>query len=80
VRLVYSRNADNQSVTYTLKIDDADMCAVNLTAFDHMMLRECEGSESIADKMLALETLCRRVEESSKAPSSSPMQMEGSNG
>lgn len=46
-----------------LKIDQLEIMCAKLTDFDRALFRECEESKSIADKLLALETMARRIEE-----------------
>ncbi|HUU88395.1 MAG TPA: hypothetical protein VMX17_11680 [Candidatus Glassbacteria bacterium] len=54
---------------YLITIDDIDMMDVNFTDFDRSILKDCEKSNSIADKILALELIARRIEESQKKDS-----------
>lgn len=46
-----------------LEIDATDVLEAALDPTDRALLRECEHSSSISDKLLALETIARRVEE-----------------
>lgn len=49
---------------FHLKIYPLDMMKVQLDSFDRLLLKDCGASESCADKLLALETLVRRIERS----------------
>lgn len=57
------RDTDADVIEYKLTITGGDMAAVELLGFDKLLLRECETSGKISDKLLALETLARRIEE-----------------
>jgi len=46
-----------------LKLDCFEIRCAKLTDFDRALFRECEESSSVADKLLALETMARRIEE-----------------
>jgi len=50
----------------SLVIEGFELRSVRFTDFDRALFRECEDSESIADKLLALETVARRIEEQQK--------------
>lgn len=48
----------------TLRITRADQQAVRLDDFDQLLLSECsKDNASIADRILGLEALCRRIQE-----------------
>lgn len=59
-----SEHADTKTRTFTLTIEEVDVMSVHLFDFDRAVMTECEASGSIADKLLGLELLARRVEES----------------
>ena len=42
------------------------MTMARLDGFDRRLLEECEDSDSVADKLLALELIARRIEEGKK--------------
>lgn len=46
-----------------LEIDGYEYMAAGLDHFDRLLIRECEGSDKTSDKLLALETIVRRIEE-----------------
>lgn len=50
--------------TFILKIDKQEVIKANLQGIDFALLRECGESIKISDKLLGLETLVRRIEES----------------
>lgn len=49
---------------YVLDLDDSELMPLNLDKFDRMLIRECGASNSIADKLLALECIVRKIEQS----------------
>lgn len=51
---------------YTLTFDEDELERIRLTPMDRALLRECEESDSIADMLLGLETIARRIEEYDK--------------
>lgn len=58
------RDLNHQRVTYTLQVDAIALSEVRLDEVERRMLRECDGPDStIADKLLALEMLMRRMQE-----------------
>lgn len=49
---------------YTLVIDDTDWCLAHFDGFDLAVLRDCEKDDAtIADKLLGLELVARRIQE-----------------
>ena len=64
MRMSTYRHADERSKTWMVTITDSEYAKAIFTEADYQVLRECEGSDSIADKLLALELIVRRVEES----------------
>jgi len=56
-------NLERGSRIYNLEITDDDLRLVNLLKVDELLIEECEKSEKISDKLLALETIARRIEE-----------------
>jgi len=46
-----------------LRIDAMDLSCPLLDSWDMKLIKECEESTSLADKLLALETIIRRNEE-----------------
>lgn len=58
------RNVYDDKIIVRLEIDGHDYAhAANLTHFDHLLIAECERSDKASDKLLALETIVRRIEE-----------------
>ena len=53
--------------TITIKLTKADMVSANLTKFDHALFDDIQNGDPsntpIADQLLGLETLVRRIEE-----------------
>jgi len=56
------------AIKYELEITDLDLINSygHLTAWDKLLLRDCGESESIADWLLGLETIVRRIEQADK--------------
>jgi len=48
---------------YLLELDSNETLPTNLDNFDMMLIRKCGVSNSIADKLLALECIVRRIEQ-----------------
>ncbi len=46
-----------------IEFDSLDFLGIKLDDFDRALLDECNKSDKISDKLLALETLARRIEE-----------------
>lgn len=76
MRWIWERDSQNDTIRYTVEITSQDLEEARLTAFDRRLIHECEGSSRVSDKLLALETLARRIEDLEEA--SQPE--EGSNG
>lgn len=53
----------------TLTIDVLDFLEFKPDEFSRLLFKECESSGSIADKLLALECVARRLEETKKVKS-----------
>lgn len=62
----YWKHPVTGTLTISLEIERFEMACATLHDFDRALFRECEKSNSIADKFLALETLIRRIEEQQK--------------
>ena len=63
-----------------LEITDADQVACRLDPWDMRLAEECGKSNSLADKLLWLETLARRIEEQRAPEDSRHASHEGSAG
>jgi hypothetical protein len=64
MRFSYWRDPGTLTRKYTIEIKDCDI--LRMRRFDHLdtlLISECEGSESVSDKVLGLELLTRRIEE-----------------
>jgi len=49
---------------YKLEIDNFELYKVSFYSHDRLLFDECEKSDKISDKLLALEKVVRRIEES----------------
>lgn len=50
-------------LTMCLELGPDDMSRARLNHWDNVLITSCEKSDKVSDKLLALETLVRRVEE-----------------
>lgn len=50
----------------TVEWSDWDLVQLDLDGFERMLLRECEQSESLADILLGLELIARKIEAKKK--------------
>lgn len=57
-----SKNLNTRKV-FTIIIDDTDTIGIKYSNWDLRLFEECEKSNQIADKLLALETIVRKVEQ-----------------
>ena len=64
MELIVDKSFNTLETTYTLKITYSDMDQARIRPEDHVLFDDCNRKESsISDKLLALETLARRIEE-----------------
>ena len=63
-------NMERDERTYTLKLCMGELIAGTLYEFDRRLIAECEASDKVSDKLLALETIVRRIEESATTENS----------
>lgn len=63
MRLNFVRDDKYGEQIYTLRILDEERVRMRLHESDHLLLKECEASNKVSDKLLALETIARRIEE-----------------
>ena len=66
IKFDVSYNLQKNKRTYTLSIDDANIIECRLSKFDRLLIEKCEESMFVADKLLGLETIIRRIEEENK--------------
>lgn len=66
MRLDFSENPTTLDRTYTLTLSRADLADARYIWLDSRMLEECENSDSVADKLLALQTIVYRIEQERK--------------
>ena len=62
-------NLDRDECIYTITISHAEFMRGTIYQFDRALIAECEASNKISDKILALETIVRRAEASYEASS-----------
>lgn len=66
LKLTKHQPVDRDEDVYTLTVSHGALRRVRFTEFDRMLLRDCQSDgATVADKLLALELIARRVEEES---------------
>lgn len=63
MRFITRVDLERDSFVYTLEIENADIIAIPLDSMDHTLIDECEKSHKIADKLLGLEMVVRKIEQ-----------------
>ena len=63
MKLLCEYNPLKHETRYTLLISDFDLTTVELDQFDWALIEECSKNESIADVLLALQTIAFRLEQ-----------------
>lgn len=56
------RDEEHRATVYRLHLPDVVRMRSELDSIDIAMIKECSGSDRIADKLLALEVIVRRSE------------------
>ncbi len=62
MKLACIKDVENRQTIYKLTISDAEFIRAFFDGFDRMLIDECEISDKVSDKLLALETITRRIE------------------
>jgi hypothetical protein len=63
MKLISYRDEEKRQVHHHLTLEAGEASTLSLSQFDLACLRECDASDSIADKLLAIELIARRVEQ-----------------
>lgn len=64
MRLIKDQDYRTGVTKYILEVDDHDQMLADFDWFDTLLMRDCElPGSTIADKLLALEMMARRIEE-----------------
>ena len=63
MKMTITRNAKRASRMICLEITDYDLTIVDLNEFDEWLIDQCSEKGSIADQLLALETIVRNLED-----------------
>ena len=66
MKIEITENIETNTRIATLTFDAFEIENVKLDKLDRLLLAECEKSRSVADKLLMLECLARRIEEQRK--------------
>lgn len=64
MRFSYVDNLKTGDKEYILRISGYDIVTARFDEWDRRLLEECDKSDNIADKLLALECMARRIERS----------------
>lgn len=62
MKLTEESTSYNRAKRYVLEFEGYDLLAIKPDQFTRMLLRECNESNSVADKLLALEHIARNIE------------------
>jgi len=57
------RDLKTNEQVYEIRIDSLDLSCPLLDSWDRKLIKECDESTTLSDKLLALETIIRRNEE-----------------
>lgn len=63
MKFIYVQDTISRAEVYQLRIEDHELEFAPLDTFDLLLLKECGTSSAISDKLLALKTIARRIEE-----------------
>ena len=67
MKLVTDYHAEEMKTITTIEITDQDMAKAGFYEFDHEMMRSCNESDKVSDRLLALELIARRIEDQANA-------------
>lgn len=65
MKLEYYEDIETNEIRINIIIYLSDFLEVELDNFDRFLLKECNKSNKISDKLLALETIARKLEKAS---------------
>lgn len=54
----------DDKILVRIEIEGFEYTRAKFSPFDRMLIADCETSEKVSDKLLALETIARKIEES----------------
>jgi len=63
MKMEVTSDLDNMTIRYTITISGSDWAKAKFYPMDRVLLDECERSERLSDKLLGLETIVRRIEQ-----------------
>lgn len=64
MEITFDTNARDMVHVITLRIYESELIRANLDRLDRLLIADVANSNSIADKLLTLETIARRIEAS----------------
>ena len=62
MKLTNIKDIENLQTIYRLSITHTEFAQVSFNDFDRLLIDECETSDRVSDKLLALEMIARRIE------------------
>ena len=62
MKLTCVRDEMKKQTVYALNISEAEFVRAYYDSFDRLLIDECEISDKVSDKLLALEVVARRIE------------------
>ena len=63
MKLTKEEDLKTGDIIFKIRVTEESMCNPFLNAWDRCLIAECEESNSVADKLLMLETIARRKEQ-----------------
>jgi hypothetical protein len=63
MKLTSNKSLTQDKTIFVLEIGGEEQASISLDRFDVLLLNECNKNDSIADKLLALETIARKIEQ-----------------
>lgn len=66
MKLLSDISFDTGDRKFVLEVSSSDLLWARFTEFDYLLMRECEKSTRISDKILGLQTICEAVERGGK--------------
>lgn len=63
MRFTTTEDLETNNTKHVLTITRSEMAKISLTGFDRALIKECEESDLISDRLLILEMLARKLEQ-----------------
>lgn len=62
----YMEKSLDRILSVRLAIEENEIARAQFNRFDELLISECEKSEKVSDKLLALETIVRKIEQANE--------------